>query len=246
MTQVRSLFDAIRPSIVYHLSGAVTAATALELVEPVFRSLLLSTVNVLVSAAQCGQPRVILAASLEEPRTVDAVPASSYAAAKAAAGAYGRMFNALYGVPVVQVRPFMTYGPAQPVSKVIPHVITSLLDGRTPRLGSGRRPVDWVYVDDVMDGMVTAATHAGVEGETIDLGSGTLVTVREVVEIIVELMQPGVRPVFDPAADRPVDVTRVADLEQAKRLIGWAPATGLREGLARTIDWYRAQRGGSV
>jgi nucleoside-diphosphate-sugar epimerase len=101
-------------------------------------------------------------------------------------------------------------------------------------------------VDDVIDGMITAATRHGVEGETIDLGSGILVTVREVVDTIVDLMKPGVQPVFDPAADRPVEVTRVADLEGAKRLIEWEPATGLREGLARTIAWYRAQRAAAL
>jgi nucleoside-diphosphate-sugar epimerase len=238
----RQILNEHRPDVVYHLAGAVTAAPGLELVEPVFTSLLVSTVNLLVAAAETNRPRVVLAGSLEEPQDPTAVPASPYAAAKAAAGAYGRMFNAMYHVPVVAVRPFMTYGPAQPASKVLPHVITSLLEGRAPRLGSGRRPLDWVYVDDVIEGMVRAATRQGVEGRTIDLGTGTQVTIREAVDTIVRLMNPAVQPIFDPSADRPFDPTRAADVEQARALLGWEAVTGLEEGLTRTIAWFREQR----
>ena len=243
LASVRRLFDEERPQIVFHLAGAVTAATALELVEPIFRSLLTSTVNILVASAEFGRPRVILAASLEEPQEVEAAPASPYAAAKAAAGAFGRMFHALYQVPVVSVRPFMTYGPAQPRGKILPHVITALLEGRAPRLASGTRQVDWIYVDDVIEGMVMAASRAGIEGQTLDLGSGTLVTIREAVETIVNIMQPPVEPVFGAVADRPFEIRRVADVERSKRLLGWEPTTTLEAGLRRTIDWYRSNSG---
>lgn len=240
LASVRRLFDEERPAIVFHLAGAVTAGTALELVEPIFRSLLTSTVNILVAAAEFGRPRVILAASLEEPREIDAAPASPYAAAKAAAGACGRMFNALYQVPVVSVRPFMTYGPEQATGKILPHVITSLLEGRAPRLASGRREVDWIYVDDVIEGMVLAATRPAIEGETLDLGSGTLVTIRQAVDTIVRIMRPPVEPVFGAVPDRPFEITRIADMERSKRLLGWEPGTTLEAGLERTIAWYRS------
>ena len=240
LTAVRRLFDAAQPQFVFHLSGAVTAATAIDLVEPTFRSLLTSTINILVAAAEFGRPRVIFAASLEEPQELDGVPASPYAAAKAAAGAYGRMFTELYQVPVVGVRPFMTYGPAQPRGKILPQVILSLLEGRAPRLGSGRRQVDWIYIDDVVQGMMMAAVQPGIEGQTFDLGSGTLVTIREAVETIARIMQPPVEPLFGALPDRPFEITRVADVERTRRLLGWAATTSLEEGLTRTIDWYRS------
>jgi len=243
LVSVRRLFDEARPQVVFHLAGAVTAATALDLVEPIFRSLLTSTVNILVASAEFGCPRVVLAASLEEPQEVEGVPASPYAAAKAAAGACGRMFHALYQVPVVSVRPFMTYGPEQPRGKILPHVITSLLEGRAPRLASGTRQVDWIYVDDVIEGMVMAASRPGIEGQTLDLGSGTLVTIREAVETIVRIMQPPVEPIFGAVPDRPFEIRRVADVERSKRLLGWKPTTSLEAGLKRTIDWYRSNAG---
>ena len=237
---VRNLFKANRPEIVFHVAGMATGATALDLVTPALESLLVSTVNVLTAAAECGSPRVVLVASLEEPQEAEGVPASPYAAAKSAASAYGRMFHTLYQLPVVNVRPYMTYGPGQPAGKIVPHVITSLLKGNAPRLASGRRPVDWVYVDDVIEGMAMAATQPGIDGQTLDLGSGALVTIREAVETIVRIMKPGVEPVFGAVPDRPFEITRVADIARTKQLLGWGPATPLEVGLARTIEWHRS------
>jgi hypothetical protein len=98
-----------------------------------------------------------------------------------------------------------------------------------------------VYVDDVMEGMVMAATHAGIEGQTLDLGSGALVTIREAVETIVTILKPRVQPVFGAVADRPFEITRVADVARTKRLLGWEPATSLEAGLTRTVEWYRTR-----
>ena len=85
------------------------------------------------------------------------------------------MFSALYGLQVVTARIFMTYGPAQPDrKKLIPYVTDCLLRGEAPQLTSGERLVDWVYVDDVVDGLLAAATSPRGAGKTVDLGSGTL------------------------------------------------------------------------
>jgi nucleoside-diphosphate-sugar epimerase len=241
---VERLFEEQRPDVVYHLAGLAEGATRLEMVEPTFDSIVVSTKNVLIAAAQQRRPRVMLAGSLEEPQDNESAPASPYAAAKYAASAYGRMFNALYEVPVVNLRTFMTYGPGQRETKIVPYVITSLLQGRAPELASGRRPVDWIYVDDVIAGMVEAATAPGVAGATIDLGSGKLLTIREMVEAITRAIRPGVAPRFGAVADRPVETTRVADVAATKQLIDWQPLTSLDEGVARTVAWHREQLSG--
>src|SRR5437764_810167 len=79
------------------------------------------------------------------------------------------MFHQVYRTPVVAVRPFMTYGPGQRAHKLIPYVTQALLRGEAPKLSSGTRPVDWIYVDDVIDGVLTAARARGVEGSTLDV-----------------------------------------------------------------------------
>ena len=99
-------------------------------------------------------------------------------------------------------------------------------------------------MDDVTEGMVMAATSPGVEGQTLDLGSGTLATIREAVETIVRIMQPPVEPRFGAVPDRPFEITRVADVERSKRLLRWEPTTSLEAGLRHTVDWYRSNLSG--
>src|SRR4029077_6995868 len=111
--------------------------------------------NLLLTAVEHPVDRFITTASLEE-STAGEPPNCPYAAAKMSSVAYARMFYLLYHVPVVILRPFMTYGPDQPVTKVISYMIQSLLKGEAPNLSSGERMIDWVYIDDVIDGFLAA------------------------------------------------------------------------------------------
>jgi nucleoside-diphosphate-sugar epimerase len=237
------LLREIRPHVIFHLAGRVTAASDLQLVLPTFQSLLGSTVNLLTAATAVGCRRLVLTGSLTEPYPgrPDAPPNSPYAAAKWAATAYARMFHELYGTPVVVLRPFMTYGPGQNEEKVIPHVILSLLRGVAPRLASGQWRADWTYIDDVIDGFLLAATRPGIEGSDLDLGSGAVTSTREVVRKIVDLVQPQSEPVFGALPDRPSEQVRVADVGKSRNKLGWEPSTSLDQGLARTVRWYQHQ-----
>ena len=160
-TGVADLFAEIRPRVVLHLASHVAGSRDLSLVRPTLRDNLLSSVHLLEQAALHGCDRFVLVGSLEE-ATDDSAPSSPYAAAKAAATSYGRMFHALYDLPVVIARVFMVYGPGpQDERKLVPYVVRSLLDGETPSFSSGVRPVDWVFVEDVAEGLVRLAGHPG-------------------------------------------------------------------------------------
>jgi nucleoside-diphosphate-sugar epimerase len=149
------------------------------------------------------------------------------------------MFHRLYGCQVVSVRPFMTYGPAQARDKVIPSTILSLLSHESPKLTTGGRALDWIYVDDVIDGLLRAATAPGAEGRTIDLGSGTAVPLRAVVEHLVQIIDPSIIPMFGALPERPSDDVRVARLDRASVVLGWRPTTSLEDGLGKTVEWFR-------
>jgi UDP-glucose 4-epimerase len=234
---------AVRPGVVFHLASHVSGSRDLATVAPTLRDNLLTTVNVLTAACEVDGPRVLLAGSLEESeahRTAQPPPVSPYAAAKTASADYGRMFHALYGLPVVNLRTFMTYGPGQrDGSKLVPYVTNSLLRGESPRLSSGDREVDWIYVGDVVDGYVAAALADGVAGTSIDIGSGDLVTIRSVVEQLADLLGGEVRPQFGAVPDRPMERVRRADVKATRESIGWQATVPLPEGLARTVAWFR-------
>ena len=238
----RTLLKTIRPDVIFHLAGYAVGGRDLELVLPTFRSNLATTVNLLTAASEIGCRRIVVAGSLEEPTLDDKeiVPSSPYAAGKWASSAYARMFNRLYKTPVVIARIFMTYGPGEPNrNKLLPYVITSLLRRESPKLSSGRREVDWIYVDDVVDGLILAAQTPDAEGWTVDLGSGILVSIKTVVENLVDIIGSDVKPLFGSIPERPMEQVRVANTEVTHGKIGWEPKTSLEKGLRYTVDWHK-------
>jgi UDP-glucose 4-epimerase len=240
------IFARVEPDVVYHLAGAVGAGPELSLVLPTFQSLLRSTVNLLLAAKKVGCRRIILSGSLTEPSGagVDTeTPQAPYAAAKWAAAGYARMFYSLYNVPVVVLRPFMTYGPGQARTKLVPSVTLSLLRKERPRLSSGKYCSDWVYISDVIDGFVAAAATPGIDGKTIDLGSGSLVPLRDIVNRLVAIVGNDIEPEFGALPDRPSEDTKSAATLVAAKSLGWWATTSLDSGLRQTVDWYRSAAG---
>jgi nucleoside-diphosphate-sugar epimerase len=235
---VEQLVERLAPTRIYHLASRVVGRRELDAVLPTFRSNLAAAVHLLAAAARAGSPRVVLAGSMEEPLPGEP-PASPYAAAKGAAALYARLFHALYGLPVVSARIFMVYGPGQrDATKLVPSTVAAALAGRAPRLTSGAREVDWIYVDDVVEGLVALGEAPGVEGGTYDLGTGELTTVAEVARRICALCGAP-PPELGALPDRPLETVRRADPEATARACGWRARIGLDEGLARTVAALR-------
>jgi nucleoside-diphosphate-sugar epimerase len=239
---VRAVFERARPDVVFHLAGYVSGAQGLEHVAPAFTRNLASTVQLLTVAAELRTTRVVLTGSMQEPDLGSdlPIPCSPYAASKWAASGYARMFHALYGLPVVIGRPMMVYGPGQwDTTKLLPYITTALLAGITPEVSSGSRELDWVYVDDVVEGLLTIARTSSVSGVAVDLGSGKLTTVREIIERVAALIGGDTVVRFGALQDRPLERSRAAAVAETARLIDWHARTSLEEGLANTVEWYR-------
>lgn len=237
------LVTSVRPDVVIHLAGSVRGDRSLDAVSPTLSTNLVLGVELLEAATRAGCRRIVFSGSLlEEPAAEGGfpVPPSPYGASRWAASAYARMFHALFDSPVVILRPSYAYGPGQDRSKLIPHTINALLEGRSPRLGSGRRRLDCVYAADVARAFHRAASAEGVEGQTIDLGSGSSRSVRSIVELISKLVGPTPgRPAFDALPSRPLEQELAVDAERAAETLGWRATTGLEDGLRATLDWFR-------
>ena len=239
---VRSILQDIQPAVIFHLAGQVTAARSLNYVLPTFHSNLTATINLLTAATELGCGRIILAGSLEEPAADESIPtpSSPYAAAKFASSAYARMFHELYQTSVVLTRIFMVYGPGQrDLQKLIPYVTLSLLSGRVPQLSSGQRLIDWIYIDDVVQGLMAIAHTPHLDGQTVDLGSGRMTSIYALVQQLVALTGSEVEPVFGRLTDRPLEQVRQANIAATLSQLGWQPTTSLSDGLLQTVDWYR-------
>ena len=241
---VHHLFATIKPDLIFHLASYVTGIQDLDYVLPTFRNNLMSQVHLLIVASEMGCDRVIFAGSSTEPKPGDSQVStfSPYVAAKWSASVYTQMFHLLYQLPIVNLRIHMTYGPAQKdLKKLVPYVILSLLRGEAPKLSNGLLQADWIYVEDIVEGLLMASQASKIEGSTIDLGTGTLTSVQTIVEHLVKLVDPRVEPLFGTLPDRVLETMPVADTEATFAKIGWHAKTPLIEGLNHTIAWYRQQ-----
>jgi len=239
---VKGLFNEIRPDYVVHLASSVTGNREVEWVLDTLKGNLLSAVNILVEATNSGAKKIVLAGSLEEPpRGVsNVVPASPYAASKWSASGYARMFHALYGVSVAVARIFMVYGPGQADhTKLVPYACLSAANNEDPQLMSGERLVDWIYVDDVVEGLIRMTQTGVVDGGYVDLGTGNPVTTGDVVTAICKLSGTSSRPAIGALPDRPMEQIRQADIQATEKCMGWHPEVQLDVGLKKTFAYYR-------
>ena len=241
-TEVAELVDHVRPGVVCHLASRVEGRRDHALALPMLDANTRAAVAIMEAAQRLQGCRVVLAGSVEEPRA-GAAPCSPYAAAKAATTAYAQLYAAQWLLPVTVLRIAMVYGPDQPdETKLVPYSIRCFLEGTSPELASGARLIDWVYIDDVVDAFVRAATSPNAGGLIADIGSGHAHSILEVVTRLAELTgyQGPLR--FGDRADRPDDVAHLANPRPARSALDWRSHTDLNAGLARTVQWHRQRR----
>jgi nucleoside-diphosphate-sugar epimerase len=239
----RQVVAAVKADVVFHLGGMANGGAELRLVVPTFRSLAMTAVNMLTAVAETGCQRILLVGSLDEPmdESIEVRPRTPYGAAKLVSSAYARLFHEAFGVPAAIVRPYMAYGPGQPEWKVIPYIIGSLLKGERPRLNNANRGLDWIYITDTIDGFIRAACVPGLEGATIELGSGTATRIGDIATRLAAMVAPGLMP-LEVGSRSSAAPPCVANIAETSTRIGWAPITPLEEGLSLTLNWY-AEKG---
>lgn len=213
------------------------------------------TLNVLQAARELGTSRVIHTSTSEVYGTARYVPIdeehalqgqSPYSATKIAADQLGFAFHRSFGLPVVIVRPFNTYGPRQSARAVIPTIITQIASGqRQLKLGAVSPTRDFSYVSDTVDGFIAALESRDGCGEAINLGSNFEISIGETAELIADMMGAQVEVVEESVRVRPAssEVERLwADHSKARRILGWQPKYGERDGLVKglekTIQWF--------
>ena len=214
------------------------------------------TLNVLQAARELGIKRLIHTSTSEVYGTARFVPIteehplqgqSPYSATKIAADQLAYSFYASFGLPVVIVRPFNTYGPRQSARAVIPAIISQIANGRRQiKLGAVSPTRDFNFVQDTVAGFIAALNSDQGSGEVINLGSNFEISIEETGELIAEVMGVDIEIVTDEARLRPKnsEVGRLwADNSKAQRMFGWQPEYGGREGFRRglneTAAWFR-------
>jgi len=213
------------------------------------------TLNVLEAARDCGVERLVHTSTSEVYGSARFTPMteahplqaqSPYAATKIAADQLALSYHKSFGLPVVVLRPFNTFGPRQSTRAVIPAIITQLAAGaQTLRLGALAPVRDFNFVLDTVAGFIAAESAPGVEGEVLNLCSGHAVSIGETAKLIMEIMGVAARIEQEDARLRPAasEVDRLqGDAALMRARTGWSPRyegeAGLRAGLADTARWF--------
>ena len=211
------------------------------------------TLKLLAAAREAGVARFVYVSSSEVYGTAKRVPMNEdhpiypktvYGASKFAGECYTRAYCVTYGYPTVVVRPFNSYGPRShhegDSGEVIPKFVLRCMAGKPMVIfGDGTQTRDFTFVADTARGIMLAGMADAAVGQTINLGSGREVSIRELARAVGEIVGgSGASIVQDEA--RPGDVLRLcADSRHARQLIGFETTVELREGIRRLCEWYR-------
>jgi nucleoside-diphosphate-sugar epimerase len=214
----------------------------------------MGTLNVLNAAKRAGVQKFVQTSTSEVYGTALSVPIteehplqgqSPYSASKIGADALAHSYWSSFGLPVVTLRPFNTFGPRQSLRAVIPTLLAQVIAGEdSVSLGSISPTRDFTYVDDTVSGFIAALSAHDLEGKTLNLGTGFEISIGDLVKLVGEVVG---REIAVNVADerlRPPgsEVERLlSDNTKARTLMGWSPALagldGLKEGIARTMHW---------
>jgi dTDP-glucose 4,6-dehydratase len=169
------------------------------------------------------------------------MPRSPYAASKAGGDRLAYAYWATYGLPVVVTRCSNNYGPRQYPEKLVPLFVTNAIEDQPlPVYGTGLNRRDWIHVRDHCDALLALCEHPGIEGETFNIGAGHELDVLAITGTILGLLgKPGT--LIRHVEDRPGHDRRYAlDFSRITRVTGWRPRVAFEQGIADTVEWFRA------
>ncbi|MGD0784720.1 MAG: SDR family oxidoreductase [Sedimentisphaerales bacterium] len=211
-------------------------------------------VNMLIASRDAKAKRFVFSSSssvygqskvLPQHEELPLNPISPYGATKAAGEIYCKAFYASYGLQTICLRYYNVFGPRQdPTSQyaaAIPLFVSALMRDKPPTIfDDGEQSRGFTYIENVMQANWLAANAKETHGETVNISTKNAVTVNTVVNTIRKLLgKENIKPVYVPP--RPGDIKHsLADVKRAKELIGYVPLVSFEEGIAKAIDWYKA------
>jgi NAD dependent epimerase/dehydratase len=248
-------FDAVREicrgaDAMFHLAALIGIPYSYEHPQEVIDTNIVGTSNVLLAARELGTlERIVLTSTSEVYGSALRVPMdeahplqaqSPYSATKIAGDALGVSFNRSFGLPVSIARPFNAYGPRQSARAVVPTILSQAIVGGPLRLGTLDTTRDFTYVADTAAGFLAVAKSDAAIGEVMNLGSGSEVSIRDVVRIAGEIVGRELIVEGDEQRMRPAasEVSRLrSDSSKAEKLAGWRASVPLEKGLRLTAGW---------
>lgn len=237
---------------VFHLAALIAIPYSYVAPASYLRTNAEGTLNVLQAARERGVRRVVHTSTSEVYGTAEYAPIdekhplkgqSPYSASKIAADKMAESYYRSFDLPVVTVRPFNTYGPRQSARAVIPTIITQALRGGPIKLGSLHPTRDMTYVADTVDAFLKAGVAENVEGLTINLGTGSEVSIGGMVDQVGKALCLDLDVETEDRRKRPPksEVNRLlSDNTLAAQVLNWQPKISFGQGMDKTVNWIKA------
>lgn len=237
--------------VVFHLAALIGIPFSYSNPRDYVDTNIVGTTNILSACRDCRIERLVHISTSEVYGSAQYTPIdekhprigqSPYSASKIAADMMVESFQRSFGLPAVIIRPFNTFGPRQSERAVIPTIISQLLTGNKVRLGSTLPTRDFTYVNDTVNGIIRGAEVDDTIGKTINLGSGSEISIGELVGLVANILEKDFEIISEKIRVRPEtsEVERlISDNSAAGELLGWSPQVSLRDGLEISINWYR-------
>lgn len=250
---LRSALNETSPQVIFHLATAISNERQLDLIDPALETNVHGTLNLMRVAAQMKRrpSAFVNTGSCEEYGNAPVpfkeadreAPVSPYSASKVAATYFGEMFNRIFSLPVITLRPFLTYGPGQDTNRFVPALISAALAGRDFRMSRGTQWRELNYIDDIVDGFLRAPVFPAAAGQVINIGCAKEYQIAAVARRIKTLIAGPGKLLLGAIPCRTGEPVHFHSANaKARRLLGWRPLVSLEEGLERTIEWYRDNR----
>ena len=245
---VRKAAQDIKPQKLFHLAAYVDVSRSFEVMEEMVEVNIKGTLNLLRALDGTGYDCFINTGTCEEygdnpvPFREEQIPnpVSPYSAAKVSTSMFCQMLHKTRGLPIITLRPFLTYGPRQESNMLIPLLIKKMIKGEALEMTQGEQTREFNYVDDIVDGFIKASISPGAIGEIINIGNGLEYKIRDVVEMILKLMDSPLKPKLGALDYRPGEARHFyCDNTKAREILGWSPKVDLEDGLKMTINWFQ-------
>lgn len=246
--QLKKITKKINPKYIFHLAAHGAYSYQTDQTE-IIKTNLIGTVNLITSLSDVNYDCFVNTGSSSEygfkgkpMKETDLLePNSFYAATKAASSYFADVHAKTYNKPVITIRPFSVFGPYEEKTRLIPTLITRILDGKAIELTKENIRRDFIYVDDLIDGYLTAAKKINkqIYGQIFNIGTGKQYTNYQIAREILKITKIKVRIKKGAFRARIWDSPFwVADISKAVSILGWSPEYNLSDGLRKTVNWF--------